>query len=87
MKSLSDCLIFIESMIIYNIEKRDSMKNLEGVREYFLDRYNDKNNQELVPMLPVLYQINLIIDRFYIPNDYDITIFLEFEMYIELFEK
>ena len=57
MESLSDWLNFIDSMILYNIEKRDSMKNLDDVRNYFLDRYNDKNNEELVAMLPFCIEI------------------------------
>ena len=43
------------------------------MRKNFLDRCNDKSNKELVAMWPILYQTNLIIERFYIPNDYDNT--------------
>ena len=75
MKSLSDCLNFIDSMILYSTEKRESMEKLEGIRDQFLDSYNDKNNEQLIAMLPILYQTNLIIDRFSIPNVFEFTNF------------
>ena len=43
------------------------------MRDYFLDCYNEENNKELLAILAILYQIILIIDRFYKPNDYSIT--------------
>ena len=81
MNSVSDCLNFIDSMIFYIIEKRDSIEDLDNVRDYFLDCYNDENNEELLAILPISYQISLIIDRFYVPNDYIIT-----DLYQELRE-
>ena len=76
MKTVSDCLNFIDSMFLYNIEKRDGIEKLENMRDYFLDCYNGKNNEELLAILPILYQIILKIDRFYIHNDYNFTDFI-----------
>ena len=39
MRSVSDCLNFIDNMNLYNLEKRDSMEDLNSVRDYFLDCY------------------------------------------------
>ena len=72
-KSFVDCLNFIDNMILYNIEKCDSMSDLEKIRDYILDDFNNKNEEEMVPLSTILHQINLILDRFYLPNDYDIT--------------
>ena len=49
------------------------MLDLEKIRDYILDGYNIKNEEELISLSTILHQINLIIDRFYLPNDYDIT--------------
>ena len=43
------------------------------VEHNILDDYNNKNEEELISLSTILHQINLIIDRFYLPNDYDIT--------------
>ena len=65
MKSISYCLNFIDSLFLYNLEKRDSIGNLEDVRDYFIDCYNIKNIEELLAILPILHQLNVIVDRFY----------------------
>ena len=39
MKSFTDCLNFIDKMILYNVEKVDSMEGLENMRDFFLDDY------------------------------------------------
>ena len=36
MKSVSDCLNFIDNMIICNIEKHVGIGNLENLREYLI---------------------------------------------------
>ena len=73
MKSVADCLDFIDNMILYSIEKIDSMENLESVRDYFLIDYIKRSDKELVAILSILSQTNLIINRFCIPDDYCFT--------------
>ena len=63
-KSVCDCLNFIDSMILCSIEKYVGIGNLEDIRDYKIGMYNDKYIEEMVSMLRVLSQINLIIDRF-----------------------
>ena len=72
MKSFTDCLHFIDNMILYKVEKVDSMDGLESMRDFTLDDYIKKSDEELVAM-SILSQINLIINRFYLPDDYSIT--------------
>ena len=64
MKSISDCLNFIDSMIICSIEKHVGIGNLEDVCDYMIGMYNDKYIAETVSVLAIPSQINLIIDRF-----------------------
>ena len=73
MKSVADCLDFIDNMILYDIEKIDSMESLESMRDYFLDDYIKRSIKELVAIMSLLSQINLIINRFHLPDDYCIT--------------
>ena len=72
-KSFTDCLHFIDNMILYNVEKVDSMDGLESMRDFVLDNYIKKSDEELVGIMSILSQINLIINRFYLPDDYSIT--------------
>ena len=72
--SISDCLTFIDSMILCNIEKHVGIGNLEDLRNYMIGMYNDKYLEDMVTMLSTLSQINLIIDRFYLDNESDIII-------------
>ena len=81
-KSVADYLDFIDNMVLYNMEKVDSMKCLENMRVYFLDDYIKRNDEELVAIKRILSQINLITNRFYIPDDYSIT-----DYYHELRER
>ena len=37
MKSFTDCLNFIDKMIIYNVEKVDSIDRLEIMRDFISD--------------------------------------------------
>ena len=75
MKSVADYLDVIDNMILNNIEKNDSMESLESMRDYFLEDYNKRSDKELVAIMSILSQINLIINRFYLPVDCSITDF------------
>ena len=68
-KSVADYLDFIDNIIIYNIEKIDIMECLENMRDYFLDDYIKRSDEELVVIKSILSLINLITNRFYIPDD------------------
>ena len=39
MKSFTDCLDFIDNMILYNVEKVESVEWLESMRDFVLDEY------------------------------------------------
>ena len=52
------------------MEKVDSMNGLESMRDFILDDYFKKPDEELAAIKSILSQINLIIKRFYIPDDY-----------------
>ena len=41
-KSFTDCFNFIDNMILYNVEKVDSMDGLESMRDFVLDDYIEK---------------------------------------------
>ena len=62
-------------MILYNKERIDSMASLESMRDYFSDDYIKRSDKELFAIMSILSQINLILDRFFIPDDYCITAF------------
>ena len=53
-KSISDCLNFIDSMILCGIEKHFGMGTLEDVRDYLIGMYNVKYIEEMVSMLAIL---------------------------------
>ena len=63
-KSVSDCLNFIDSMIICSKEKHVGIGNLEDLRDYMIGMYNEKYIGEMVSMLAILSQINLIKEIF-----------------------
>ena len=69
MKSISDCLNFIDTMILGNIEKHIGIGNLEDLREYLIGVYNEKYIEEIVSILAILSQINLIIGKFFLDNE------------------
>ena len=73
MKSVADCVNFIDNLVLYNIKKLDSMESLESMRDYFLDDYFKRSDKDVVAIMSILSQINLLITRFYIPDDYCIT--------------
>ena len=71
-KSISDCLNFIDNLILCGTEKHIGIGNLEDVRDYMIGRYDGECIGEMVCMLAVLSQIKLIIDRFYLDKESDI---------------
>ena len=73
MKSVADCLDFIDNMVMYNIEKIDSMECLETMRDYFSDDFFKKSDEELVVKKSILSQVNPTINRFFLPEGYSIT--------------
>ena len=42
MKSFTDCLNFIDNIILYIVEKFDSMERLESMRDFILTDYIKK---------------------------------------------
>ena len=70
-KSVSDCLNFIDILIICGTEKHIGIGNLEDLRDYMIGIYDGKYIEQMVSMLAVLSQINLIIDRFYLDKESD----------------
>ena len=64
MKSVSDCLNFIDNMIRCNIEKHVGIGYLEDLRDFMIGMYNDEYIEEMVSKLSIISQIDLIIDRF-----------------------
>ena len=71
-KSISDCLNFIDNLILCNTEKDIGIGNLEDIRDYMIGMYDGEYIEEMVNMLAILPQINLIIDRFYLDKESDI---------------
>ena len=72
MKSVSDCLNFVDSMIMCIIEKHAGVGNLEDLRDYMIGLYDEKYIEEMAAMLAILSQINRLIDKFYLDNDSDL---------------
>ena len=70
--SISDCLNFIDNLIIWGTQKHGGIGNLEDERNCMIDMFNGKYIAETVSMLAVLSQINLIIDKFYLDKESDI---------------
>ena len=50
MKSVSDCLNFIDSMILCSIEKHAGIGNLEDLPNYMIEMYKDKEIEQMVAM-------------------------------------
>ena len=73
MKSVSDCLNFIDRVILCGVKNYNGIGTLE-VRDYMIEMYNDEYIEEdMVVMTGVLSQINLIIEKFYdIDDDSDL---------------
>ena len=68
MKSVPDCLNFIDSMMLCDIEKHAGIRNLEDLPDYMITLYNDKYIEDMFSMLAIFSQINLIVDRFFLDN-------------------
>ena len=71
-KSISDCLNFIDHLVLFGGEKHIGIGNLEDARDYMIGMYDGKYIEEMVSMTRVLSQIILIIDRFYLDKESDI---------------
>ena len=72
MKSVSECLNFIDDMIICSIEKSVGIGNLEDTRDYMIGMYIEKYIEEMIVMSAILSQINLTIEKFYLDKESDI---------------
>ena len=70
--SISNCLNFIDNLILCGGEKHIGIGNPEGVRDYMIGMYDGKYIEDMVSILSVLSQINLIIDKFYLDKESDI---------------
>ena len=64
MKSVSECLNFIDDMILCSVEKSVRIGNLEDIRNYMVGMYKEKYIEEMVAMSAILSQINLLIEKF-----------------------
>ena len=71
-KAVCGCSNFIDSTILFSIEKDAGIGILEDIRDFTIRMYNDKYIEEMVSMLAILSQVNLILDRFYLDNEGDI---------------
>ena len=72
MKSLTDCVNFIDSMIFCSIEKHAGIRISENVGDSMVGMYNEKYIEEMVAMLSIFSQINPIIKKFCLDNESDI---------------
>ena len=73
MKAVSDCLNFIDRVILCGVENCNAIGNLELVRDYMIELYNDKYIEDMVIMSGLMSQINLIIEKYYdIDGDSDL---------------
>ena len=60
-------------MILCGVESRDGIGNLEVVRDYIIEMFNDKYIEDVVVLTGVLSQMNLIIEKIYdIDDDSDL---------------
>ena len=51
------------------------MEGLESMRDFVLNDYIKKSDEELVAIMSILSQINLRINRFFLPDHYNFTDF------------
>ena len=65
MKTISECLDFIDNIISSDKYERKDVENLENIRRYIIDKTNDNK----IIMRDVLSYINQIIEKFYDGND------------------
>ena len=71
-KSISDCLNFIDNLILCGTEKHIGIGDLVDVRDYMIGICDGNYIEEMVSMLAVLSQINLIINRIHLDKESDI---------------
>ena len=62
-KSVSECLNFIDDMKLCSVEKSVGIGNLEDIRNYMIGMYNEKYIEEMVAMSAILSQIKLITEK------------------------
>ena len=65
MKTISECLDFIDNIISSDKYERNDVENLENIRRYVIDKTSDNK----IIMRDVLSCINQIIEKFYDGND------------------
>ena len=65
MKTISECLDFIDNIISSDKYERKDVENLENIRHYVIDKTSDNK----IIMRDVLSCINQIIEKFYDVND------------------
>ena len=70
MKSISNCLNFSDTMILYEKGKHIGIGNLEDVRDYLIETSDNAYVEDIVLLHGVLNQINLILENFY-DEEYD----------------
>ena len=71
MNSNTECLNFIDFIILNDIEKHISVGTLENIRNFMLENYNDKYIEDMISMSAIFSQINLIIDKLYSDTECD----------------
>ena len=69
MKSVSECLSFIDDMVICSVEKSVGIGNLEDIRDYMIEMYYEKYIEEMVAISAILSQVNLITQKFYLDKE------------------
>ena len=72
MKSVANCLFFIDTVTLSDIGKYACIGNLEDVRYYVLSEYKNKYIEDMVALNKILSQINNIIDKIYFDKEDDI---------------
>ena len=70
-KTVTECLNFVDDMILCSIQKHAVIGNLENLRNYMIGMCNEKYIEEMVSMLAILSQITLIKEKFYLDNESD----------------
>ena len=64
MKSITECLNFIDNMILLGREKHIGIGNLEDIHDYIMGMNDYEDIEDKIAMSKVLSQINLIIENF-----------------------
>ena len=69
MKTITECLNFIDGVIASDECKRINVENLENVRHYV----SNKTKENKIIMLDILSCMNKIIEKFYVDDKNDIV--------------